>query len=393
MQNVQTRPMRLVSGLSVVLLAATLAAGCNRSTGTEEAVRSVRTMVVESSNVAGQQEFAADVRARTESRLGFRVGGKLVRRHVEIGESVRPGQTLAQLDAQDLKLGQEAAQASLAAARVNLELMEAEFKRYKELREQGFISGMELDRREASLKAARAQAEQVRAQASVQGNQAGYATLQADAAGVVTGVDAEPGAVIAAGFPVLRVAHDGPRDAVFAVPEDRVALVRALLGKRDAVQVRLWGQPGLLPATVREVAAAADPATRTFAVKADLGPAAVRLGQTASVVVRLPAADGVIRLPLSAVFEQQGKSHVWLLERSSMTVRSRRVQVIGADGNDVLVTDGILPGQVVVTAGVHALAPGQKVRLYVDPAGPPAVGPGGRPASAASAPGASSDAR
>ncbi|MCK6432076.1 MAG: efflux RND transporter periplasmic adaptor subunit [Aquabacterium sp.] len=392
MQNVPIRPRSLTIGLVVSLTMVALLAGCNRSTGGDEPIRAVRTTVVESSNVSGQQEFAAEVRARTESRLGFRVGGKLVRRHVDVGESVRAGQVLAQLDAQDLRLGQEAAQATLAAARVNLELMEAEFKRFKELREQGFISGMELDRREAALKAARAQAEQVRAQASVQGNQTSYATLQADAPGVVTAVDVEPGAVVAAGMPILRLAHDGPRDVAFAVPEDRVTLVRALLDRRDAVQVRLWGQADLLPATVREVAAAADPATRTFAVKADIGAAAVRLGQTASVLIRLPAADGVIRLPLSAVFEQQGKSHVWLLERSSMTVRQRRVQVAGADGNDVLVTDGVLPGQVVVTAGVHALAPGQKVKLFVDPAAPAAAGPGARPASAVPAP-AASDAR
>lgn len=392
MQNVPTRPKRLAIGLVIPLMVAALLVGCNRNAGGDEPIRAVRTAVVESSNVSGQQEFAAEVRARTDSRLGFRVGGKLVRRQVEVGESVRVGQVLAQLDAQDLRLGQEAAQATLAAAKVNLELMEAEFKRFKELREQGFISGMELDRREAALKAARAQAEQVRAQASVQGNQTSYATLQADAPGVVTAVDAEPGAVVAAGMPILRLAHDGPRDVVFAVPEDRVTLVRALLGRRDAVQVRLWGHADMLPATVREVAAAADPATRTFAVKADIGSAPVRLGQTASVVVRLPAVDGVIRLPLSAVFELQGKSHVWLLDRNSMTVRQRRVQVVGADGNEVLVTDGVLPGQVVVTAGVHALAPGQKVKLYVDPAAPAVAGPGGRPASAAAAPTAS-DAR
>jgi len=390
MQNVPTRPKRLAIGLVAPLMVAALLVGCTRGAGGDEPIRAVRTAVVESSNVSGQQEFAAEVRARTESRLGFRVGGKLVRRHVELGESVRVGQVLAQLDAQDLRLGQEAAQATLAAAKVNLELMEAEFRRFKELREQGFISGMELDRREAALKAARAQAEQVRAQANVQGNQTSYATLQADAPGVVTGVDAEPGAVVAAGMPILRLAHDGPRDVVFAVPEDRVALVRALLGRREAVQVRLWGQVDLLPATIREVAAAADPTTRTFAVKADIGAAPVRLGQTASVVVRLPAVDGVIRLPLSAVFELQGKSHVWLLERNAMTVRQRRVQVVGADGNDVLVTDGVLPGQVVVTAGVHALAPGQKVKLYIDPAAPAVAVPGGRPASAAPA---ASDAR
>ncbi|NRF68634.1 efflux RND transporter periplasmic adaptor subunit [Aquincola sp. S2] len=360
------RTPRLAS-LSVILLAALLAA-CSKTPPPEEPVRAVRTMTVQTAPVAGSHEYAAEIRARTESRLAFRVNGKLVKRLVNAGDSVKAGQPLAQIDAQDLRLSQDAAQASLAAARANLEWSEVEFKRYKELREQGFISGAELDRREASLKAARAQADQVRAQAGVQTNQAGYALLSADTAGVITGVDAEPGAVVSAGTPVLRLAHDGPRDVVFSVPEDRVASVRALLGKRDALKVRLWGQEGALGATVREMAAAADPTTRTFLVKADVGAAAaVRLGQTANVTIESPAVDGLIRLPLAAVFEQQGKSTVWTLDRESMTVRARPVQVAGADGNLVVIGGGLQAGERVITAGVHALMPGQRVRLYDEP--------------------------
>jgi RND family efflux transporter MFP subunit len=260
------------------------------------------------------------------------------------------------------------------AAKANLDLSEAEFTRYTALKEPGFISGMELDRREATLKSARAQFEQVRAQAGVQVNQASYALLVADASGVITGVDAEPGAVLSAGTPVLRLAHDGPRDAVFSVPEDRVAAIRALLGKKDALKLRIWGEARTLPATVRELAAAADPMTRTFAVKADVGSAPVRLGQTASLLVDAPSVDGLVRLPLAAVFEQQGQATVWVLDRNSMTVRPNRIQVAGADGNVVVVGAGLAPGQTVVTAGVHALTPGQKVRQYIEPASGAAPG-------------------
>lgn len=326
-------------------------------------------MTVETASVAGQHEYAAEIRARTESRLSFRVSGKMIKRMVDSGQPVKAGQALAQIDPQDLQLGQQAAQAALVAAKANLDLSEAEYKRYKELKDQGFISGMELDRRDAALKASRAQMEQVRAQAGVQGNQTSYAVLTADASGVVTGVDAEPGAVVSAGTPVLKLAHDGPRDAVFNVPEDKIAAVRALLGKRDALRLRLWGEANSLPASVREVAAAADPVTRTFAVKADLGTAPVRLGQTASVLIDAPAVDGMIRLPLSAVFELQGKSSVWLLERSSMTVKPLPIQVAGADGNSVVVSGGLSAGQAIVTAGVHALTPGQKVQQYVESGG------------------------
>ena len=356
------RPSTVPSFALVIFLAA-----CSKAPPAEEPVRAVRTQVVGVGSTAVVHEYAAEVRARTESRLGFRVGGKVVRRLVEVGDVVKAGQTLALLDGQDLKLGQDAAQAALAAARANLEWSEAEFKRYRELRDQGFISSAELDRREAALKSARAQAEQLRAQANVQGNQAAYAALTADAAGVVTAVEVEPGAVVQAGTTVLRVAHDGPRDVVFQVPEDRVGEIRFFLGKPGVLKVKLWGGEDLIPATLREVGAAADPVTRTFAVKADIGQAPVRLGQTARVIAQAGSRDGAIRLPLAAVFEQQGRSTVWVLDRQAMTVSARPVAIAGADGNLVVVAGGVSAGQTVVTAGVHTLTPGQRVKLYAEP--------------------------
>lgn len=357
------RPSTVSSFALLIFLAA-----CSKAPPAEEPVRAVRTQVVGVGSSAVSHEYAAEVRARTESKLGFRVGGKLVRRLVDAGDVVKAGQTLAHLDGQDLKLGQDAAQAAWAAARANLEWSEAEFKRYRELRDQGFISSAELDRREAALKSARAQSEQLRAQASVQGNQAAYAVLTADAAGVVTAVDVEPGAVVQAGTTVLRVAHDGPRDVAFQIPEDRVTEVRSLLGKAGALKVKLWGSDELIPATLREVGAAADPVTRTFAVKADIGQAPVRIGQTARVVVSAGAREGAIRLPLAAVFEQQGRSTVWVLDRQAMTVSARPVAIAGAEGNLVVVAAGLSAGQTVVTAGVHTLTPGQRVKLYAEPA-------------------------
>ena len=358
--------------LPFVLLAAAVAlAACSKTEVAPDPIRAVKTITVTPQSAGGTIEYAAEVRARTESRLGFRVGGKIVRRNAEIGDKVRVGQVLAQLDPQDLKLGQDAAQAGLAAAQANLDQVDADFKRFKELRDQGFISSADLERRDTAVKAARAQIDQARAQARAQGNQAAYSVLSADAAGVITGVDAEPGMVVAAGASVLRLAHDGPRDVVFAVPEDRVDLVKAA-AKAGAFKVRLWGNGAqALPAAIREVAAAADPVTRTFLVKADLGAqgsAAVRLGQTATVLVETPATAGITKLPLSALKAEQGRTIVWVLDRSSMQVNPQAVQVAGADGNDAVITAGLQPGQSVVTAGVHVLNPGQKVKLYVDPA-------------------------
>jgi len=357
---------RILAVPSIVALAAALA-GCSRPAPVAEPVRAVRTAVVTTDSAGGTLEYAGEVRARIESRLSFRIGGKITRRLVNVGDAVTKGQPLAELDPQDARLGQEASRAALTAADVNLAQAKADFDRFRELKEQGFISAAELERRETALKAARASYDQARAQATVQGNQAAYATLLADAAGVVTGVDAEPGMVVAAGTPVLRVANDGPRDVVFSVPEDRLARLRAAAARPGALRVRLWGSGETLPASVREVSAAADAATRTLLVKAALGTAKVTLGQTATVLLELPRTEGVMRLPLAAVAQLQGKTSVWLVDPATMTVRPQPIDVGGAEGNSVVVKGGLAPGQRVVTAGVHVLSPGQKVRLYVEP--------------------------
>jgi RND family efflux transporter MFP subunit len=311
-----------------------------------------------------------------ESRLGFRVSGKLVERHVEAGQAVRGGQVLARLDPQDLKLGQEAARAALASAQVQLDVAESEFQRFLALRDRGFISSAELERREATVRSARATVEQAQAQLRVQANQSGYAVLTADASGVITAVEAEPGMVMASGTTVVRLAHDGPRDAWFAIPEDRAEAMRALQGRSGRLQIRLWGDDTRTwPASVREIAAAADPVTRTFLVKADLGRAQVRLGQTATVSVPPPDANATaertpaaLTLPLAAVFEQAGASTVWVLDRAQMVVQPRTVTVVGASGNRLAVAGGLQPGETVVTAGVHTLTAGQMVALYMEPA-------------------------
>ena len=360
---------------------------CSRPEAAPEPVRAARTTVVAAQPSTSRLQFAAEVRPRVETRLGFRVGGKLTERRVNLGDRVRAGVVLARLDPTDLRLGQDATRAVVASAEVNLRQAEQDFERYRDLRAQGFISNAELERRETTLKVAQTQLAQARAQSGLQGNQAAYASLVADRAGVVTAVEAETGMVVAAGQTVVRIAEDGPRDAVFSVPEDRVSLLQGLQSAQGRVEVRLWGDDRTsLPATLREIAAAADPQTRTFLVKADLGQAAVRIGQTADVWVETPSRGPALRVPLAALREDRGATAVWVVEPQSLTVASRAIQVAGADGAEAIVATGLAPGERVVTAGVHVLTPGQKVRLYVDPARPPAasaVAGTGRPASAA----------
>ena len=358
------------STLFIALAGVAVLAACSKTEPAAEPVRAVRTLTVANGAAGGTREYAAEIRARTESKLGFRVGGKITRRTANVGDTVKAGQVLAQLDPQDLKLAQESARAALAAAQTNLELANADYKRYKDLRDQGFISSAELERRDTALKSAQAQFDQARAQAGVQGNQAAYAALVADSNGVITGVDAEPGMVVAAGTSVVRLAQDGPRDVVFSVPEDHVSDLRALARKPGALKVRLWGSTDAVSASIREVAAAADAATRTFQIKADIGDLPARLGQTATVLIELPQQSNVVRLPLSAVTELQGRTSVWLVDKNAqgvLSVKAQPIQVAGADGNTVVVAAGLAPGQVVVTAGVHVLSPGQQVKMYVEP--------------------------
>ena len=375
------------STLFIALAGAAVLAACSKTEPAAEPVRAVRTLTITNGAAGGTREYAAEIKARTESKLGFRVGGKITRRSANVGDTVKAGQVLAQLDPQDLKLAQESARAALAAAQTNLELANADYKRYKDLRDQGFISSAELERRDTALKSAQAQFDQARAQAGVQGNQAAYAALVADANGVITGVDAEPGMVVAAGTPVVRLAQDGPRDVVFSVPEDHVGDLRALARKPGALKVRLWGSNEAVSASIREVAAAADAATRTFQIKADIGELPARLGQTATVLIELPQQSGVVRLPLSAVTELQGRTSVWLVDKNAqgvLSVKAQPIQVGGADGNTVVVAGGLAPGQVVVTAGVHVLSPGQQVKLYVEPTAQNGNPAAMAPASAAS---------
>ncbi|WP_249937065.1 efflux RND transporter periplasmic adaptor subunit [Roseateles sp. DAIF2] len=346
-----------------------LLSACGKKEPAPEPERAVRTLVVAGDSAGLTHEYAAELRARTESRLSFRVGGKLLERRAGLGDVVKPGQLLARLDGQDLLLAQEAAKAAMNAARVNRDQSGADYKRFIDLHQQGFISSAELERRDAAFKAAQAQLDQAKAQASAQGNQSDYAQLKADAAGVITAVYAEPGMVVGAGTQVLQLAHDGPRDVVFSVPEHLIASLRGAAARPGALKVKLWGSDQPAQAIqLREVAAAADPTTRTFLVKADAGKIDARLGQTATVSLELPKQDKVIKLPLSAVLEQQGKTSVWVLDGASMTLKLQAIQVGGAEGNEVVVAGGLTPGQEVVTAGVHVLTPGQKVKRYVPPA-------------------------
>jgi RND family efflux transporter MFP subunit len=359
----KTRASRRVLRLCALAACSAILLACSKSEAPPAPLRSVKLLTVSSSDLSVGGEFSAEVRARVESRLGFRVGGKLVQRPVEVGQRVASGQLLALMDAQDFQLAAQSALAQVSAAQSQRDLAAAEFKRFEALTAQNFISGAELERREATLKSAEAALNQAKAQAQAQGNQAGYARLTASHAGVITGVEAEVGQVLSAGQPVLRLAHDGPRDAVFAVSEQMVLALKV----GQSMQATLLSTGQSVQGKVRELAASADPVTRTYAVKLALEAGErLPLGASLKVVASgLPgSAPAVIKLPTSALRQEGQGTAVWVLDEASMKVNNQVVQLGPIDGNEVVIAAGLKPGQKVVSAGVHVLSPGQKVTVY-----------------------------
>lgn len=361
----------ITMGSALALLAA-----CSKPAPAPDPIRAVKVITIGASPLKASYEYAGEVRARVESRLGFRVGGKIIKRQAEVGQRVKAGQILAQLDPQDYKLAVDGARAALAAATTNRDLAAADFKRFQSLKEQNFISGAELERRDTAFKAAQAQVVQAQAQLANVSNQVGYANLIADISGIVTAVDAEVGQVLAAGSPVVRIAQDGPRDVVFSVPEDKIATVAV----GSPVKARRWngGEGAELSGKIRELAASADPLTRTYQAKMSLeGAENVALGATIYVFPSQAfAALPVIKLPTSSLMQSaQGTSQVWLLDTATMTVNPVNVQVATADGNEAVIASGVKPGDKIVSAGIHVLSPGLKVTEFKEKGTPALMKP------------------
>ena len=357
---------RLLRWGALALCATTLVA-CSKPEETAAPLRAVKVLTVTVGALNAESDHSGEVRAQVESRLGFQVAGKLLQRNVELGQRVTAGQSLALVDARDYQLAAQAAMAQVSAAQSQRDLAAAEYKRFEALKAQNFISGAELERRDAALKSAQAALSQAQAQAQAQSNQAGYARLTASHAGVITAIDAEVGQVVAAGQPVLRLAHDGPRDAVFAVSEQMALALK--IGQRMTATLLSTGQP--LKGQIRELAASADPVTRTYTVKLALEASAnLPLGATLNVHAGPSVGQqaAVIKLPASAVRQDGAGSGVWVLDEASMTVDLKPVQVGAVDGNQLVISAGLQAGDKVVSAGVHVLTPGQKVTVYRDPA-------------------------
>jgi membrane fusion protein, multidrug efflux system len=370
MANIYTRQMPetlkrnsivfVAKKLPLVAACALLLAACSKEAPKTEDIRPVRAIVLQSSDIDVNAEFSGEVRSRVESRLGFRVGGKIISRKVDVGSVVKRGQVLMDLDPQDLRLSQAQSMAALRAAETTRDLASAELKRYQELREKNFVSQAILDAKLSAYKSAQAQVDSAQAAYRGMSNQAGYASLESDIDGVVTAVDAEVGQVVSPGTPVVRVAKTDEKEIVFGVPEDKVDTLRAI----SDVHVRLWASPEKsVPGKIREISPVADPFTRTYAFRVSI-PASLseaKLGMTALVAFASRTPQPQIKVPLTALFHEKSATSVWVVENGA--VRLVPVTVSGVSGNDLVLGSGVKPGQTVVTAGVNLLKPGQKVTI------------------------------
>lgn len=344
----------------VILVVGSLAlAACSQQAPEEGPARPA--MVVQPDAAAASLSvYSGEVRAQFEPALSFRIGGKISRRLVNVGEQVKKGQALAELDAADVGLQLDAARAQLASAESDLALASSELDRYQSLLDRQLVSKSQYDARVSAKQAAQARVRQAQAEARVSGNQAGYAVLRAPADGVIAQRLAEAGQVVAAGQTVFVLAEEGQREVSISVPEQSAALFAP--GRKMAVE--LWSQPGKrFPAVLREIAPAADSQARTFAARVSFSPGEVRteIGQSARVYA-LQQGQQSLAVPLPALYEKDGKPALWVVDPAKSTVTLRPVTVGPYGESEVPVLTGLEPGEWVVAAGVHLLLEGQRIK-------------------------------
>lgn len=349
-------------GLGATLVAAALLAACTQAAEEKpEEIRPVRVVRIGASPAERRVEYAGEVRARYETRLAFRVPGKIVERLVDTGARVKAGQPIARIDATDLRLAAASARAQVASIEAERVLAEQDLKRYTDLRAKNFISQADYDRRANARATAVARLEAARAQESQASNQAAYATLVADTAGIITAVEAEAGQVVTAGQTVARLARPGAPEVAIAVPESQ----RALFEGRAEIEVSLNAQPGRAwKGRLRELAPAADPATRTYAARIVILDAGddIELGMSARASIRDATIPKQIRIPIAALHSRGDSPQVFVVDGNGV-VQPRAVKTGGLAGERVVIESGLAPGDVVVAAGAQLLRAGQRVRV------------------------------
>ena len=347
---------------------ALLAAACNQTPQAAKVAPSRPVLVAEAHYAPREQAqiLAGVVKARTESDLAFRIAGKMAARLVDVGTSVRAGDALARLDDADFRLQLEEAQAEQSSARAALTQAEAEERRLTTLVKQGWTANADFDKARSAADQARAAVTRADRAVSLARNAIDYATLRADADGVISAVAAEPGQVVAAGAAIVRLAHANEREAAVSIPETLLELVRT-----EPARVEFWALPGVsVAAKLRELSPTSDPATRTYPARFSLidAPAEVRLGMSVTVSLAANAAK-VAKMPIAAVFDAGQGPSVWVVDPATETLRAARIALTGYNSDSAFIGGGIDEGAKVVALGVHKLDAGEKVHVVDSLAG------------------------
>ena len=348
---------------AALLVSATLFSGCGKEAAPEQKLPLVRTQTVGVGGAARSAEYAGSVHGRYEKNMAFQVGGQIIERAVQLGDRVTAGTVMMRIDPKDVAQKTSAADAQAESAAAQLSLAETNLARYRELYAAQAVAAAVLDQYQVSYDAALAAYQTAAAQAVQAHNALSYTELTADADGVVSGLTAEAGQVVAAGQTVLTFVESGELEVETNVPENRLPDIAV----GNDVEVSFWAMEGVKTrGVIREIAPMADKSTRTYKVRVSVPapPAGMALGMTASVRVTGAktggAAKTAAKLPLSAIYQTGDKPCVWLVKDGKVTLREISVESFGA--NDALV-QGLESGDVVVTAGVHKLHEGEEVRL------------------------------
>lgn len=328
-----------------------------------EEITVVQTAVINPGTAAKEFTYSGEVRGRYESVLAFQVGGKIIKRCVELGSTVNAGDRLMEIDPRDLQQMVSSNSAQVYSAEANLRLAETNLKRYQQLYEQNAVSKAVLDNYQTAYEVAVAAARQTSAQLTQGANQLNYSTLYADKSGVISNIAAEAGQVVSAGQPVLTIVMDGEREVEISVPENRIEALR----KESKSKISFWALPNVTAeGSVREIAPMADPLTRTYKVRVSLlNPSPeIKLGMTASVTFAGNNTQELAVIPLAAVYQNSDTPCVWVVTGDTVSLRPVKT---GDFGNGTIqIVAGLKNGDRIVTAGVNKLREGQKVKLGGD---------------------------
>jgi len=354
-----TRPIPVAGALLAVAMGVS---GCN-SEGAEYKAppQPVRAAEVTLSAASESRSYTGIIKPRYESDLGFRVAGKIVERLINIGDKVKPGMTLARLDATDYQLSLESAEAEISAAESSLAQADADERRYAHLAQDGWVSAASLDQKKAAADEARGRVERARRSMSLAKNQLDYANLRATESGIVTALPVEVGQVVNAGQLIARVARLDELEAVVSIPESRIDSDRGAMPS-----VTLWAAPDhIYAAKLREISPQADPATRTYQARYSIlePDGGIALGKTATVHLAQVGSGAEARLPLAAVFKDEGQPAVWLIDEAHGRVVKKSVEVSSWTETSAIVSGGLQAGQKIVAAGVHKLDAAIPVRI------------------------------